>query len=285
MISALIVTHNAAADVDRCLDSLESARQHHRIEIVVVDNASVDDTVARIERRGNDIVLESSAENLGFGAANNRAAQRASGELLLLINADAWLETGALESMVDTLNRDPRLALVAPQLRNPDRSLQTTWSPTSGVLGEALQRLRNRLEGKPFNHTVLPPVLRLLTGPGWYSAACLLVRREAFESVDGFDERFFLYFEDVDLCRRLLQQGWRLGQSRAATVFHRRGASRDEDRHEIRYRASQWAYYRRARPRWEQRLLERRLRRRAQQLPSAADRSALLALIDDPEDR
>lgn len=282
MISALIVTHNAASDIDRCLDSLIATRASHEIEIVVVDNASEDDTVARVAARGDGIRVDALGENLGFGAANNRAAARANGDSLLLINADAWLAPDALGPMVETLGSDPRLGLVAPRLLNPDGSLQTTWAPTSGVIGEAIQRLRNRLEGRPFNHRLLPALLRPLTGAGWYSAACLLLRRSAFESVDGFDERYFLYFEDVDLCRRLLEAGWRMAQSRESTVFHRRGASRDPDRHEVRYRASQLAYYREARPRWEQRVLERKLRRRLRAMPRGGTRSALEALLEAP---
>lgn len=282
MITALVVSHNASAHIARCLDSLvaEAAAAAAALDIVVVDNASSDGTADLVRGGYPQVVLEALDENLGFGAANNRAARRARGDALLLINADAWLGPGALAALSDTLASDPRLALVAPQLRYPGGALQTTWAPTGGALGEAIQLLRNRMEGRPFNHRLLPPLLRLITGPGWYSAACLLLRRRAFETVGGFDERFFLYFEDVDLCRRLHAAGWKFAQAADAKVFHVRGASRDHGRHELRYRSSQLAYYAAARPAWESWLLRRRLRRRLRALPDDETRAGLAALLD-----
>jgi len=281
MISALVVSHNAATYLPRCLASLRTAaRSGVELEVIVVDNASSDDSLLAITRDFPEVFVEALDHNIGFGAANNRAAALARGDRLLLINADAWLGEGALARLDRGLEADPRAGLIAPQLRDPDGGLQTTWAATSGVVGESLQRVRNRLEGYPFNHRLLPSLLRRVTGPGWYSAACCLLRRAAWDAVDGFDERYFLYFEDVDLCRRLVRAGWRMRTEARASVFHVRGASRDPEHHELRYRTSQLAYYERCRPRWECHFLRRRLARKLRQMPPGENRSTLAALLE-----
>jgi len=205
-------------------------------------------------------VLEPGA-NLGFGAANNLAAEEARGESLLLINADAWIEGGALDLLHKHLQRDERLALVAPTLRYPDGRPQFAWSPERGVLGEAIQRLRNRFEERPWSHGAAARAVGRLAGRLWFTAACVLVRTEAFRAVKGFDEGFFLYFEDVDLCVRLEKAGWRLAQEPDAVAHHAGGFSRHPQVDEV-YRPSQLRYYSLHRPAWEFRLVERRLRRR-----------------------
>jgi N-acetylglucosaminyl-diphospho-decaprenol L-rhamnosyltransferase len=100
-----------------------------------------------------------------------------------------------------------------------------------------------------------------LVGPTWYTAACVLVRAEAFRAVGGFDEGFFMYFEDVDLCLRLEAAGWRLAQEPSAVAWHAGGFANRRAADDL-YRPSQLRYYRLRRPRWEVRIVERRLRRR-----------------------
>jgi GT2 family glycosyltransferase len=183
---------------------------------------------------------------------------------LLFLNPDARLEAGALRALAAKLGADPRLGAVAPELAYPDGRLQFAWSPDRSVLGELVQKLRNRFEGALWNHRALPAVWRALVGPGWYSAACLLVRRTAFEEVGGFDEGYFLYFEDADLCVRLRRAGWRLAQERAARAVHLCGASSGAGPTRAAYRDSQLRFYKAHRPRWEQRLVTRRAARRRQ---------------------
>lgn len=280
MISALVVSYNSARYLPRCLESLRAAAQSGvDLEIIVVDNASTDDSVDLVHRDFPEVFIEPLAINVGFGAANNHAARMARGDRFLLINSDAWLTEDALLVLDRALDSDAKLGLVAPQLRYPDGGLQTTWAATSGVVGEALQRLRNRLEGWSWNHRQVPPLLRLMTGPGWYSAACLLIRRRAWDMIDGFDERFFLYFEDVDLCSRLLRAGWRMRAEERADVHHVGGASRHPERHEVLYRTSQLTFYDAYRPAWEVTLLRRRLRKKLARIPPGDTHEALAALL------
>lgn len=259
MISAVVVNHNGGVLLRRCLESLGSP--HPGLEVLVVDNASSDGSPAMLRAAFPEVRVLAQQTNLGFGAANNLAAASATGEALLLLNADAWLEPGALERLAARLDGEERLGLVAPRLLYPDGGRQFCWSPERGVLGEVLQRLRNPWEAQPWAHGWLARAFARLAGYPWYTAACVLVRTAAFRAVGGFDESFFMYFEDVDLCLRLRRAGWRLAEEPAAVVRHAGGFARRAQVDEI-YRPSQLRYYALHRPRWEQRLIEGRLRRR-----------------------
>jgi len=263
--TVLVVNYNGRRWIDRCLSSVPVSR---RVEVIVLDNGSTDGSLALVRDRHPRVRVVELGENLGFGAANNRGEELAGGDRLLLLNPDAWLDSGALAVLESALESSPRLAAVAPSLRDPAGRAQFTWYPECGVIGEAIQLWRNRRSGA-WTRGWLEIVLRALTGPGWLTAACLLVRREAFRQMRGFDESFFLYFEDVDLCRRLMRARWRLAKEERAGAVHVGSVGlRAEDAAgglgatALEYRISQLRYYRKHRPRWEVALLRRRLERR-----------------------
>ncbi len=278
MISILVVNHNGRDHLRHCLERL-AAQEGDYGEIVVVDNASTDGSAAMVRDDFPRCRLLAQGENAGFGAANNRAAEAARGDRLLLLNSDAWLDDGALPRLTAALDDEPRLALAAPDLRYPDGQPQFAWAPETGVAGEALQMLRNRFEEKPWAHRLPPRWLRPLLGPGWFSAACILLRRDAFEQVGGFDEKLFLYFEDVDLSVRLRRAGWQLASVPGAVATHVKGGSRPSERGEIEYRRAQLYYYRKHRPRWENRYLHSRMRRKFSRCPEPSLRQELLKLL------
>jgi GT2 family glycosyltransferase len=257
MISAIIVNHNGEAYLSRCLESLEGSG----VEILLVDNASRDGSLSLVRERFQGIVILPQDRNLGFAAANNLAAEHASGEALLLINSDAWMEPGAIDLLVRRLEDRPEVGLVSPRLLYPDGRLQFSWSPARGVLGEAMQKARNPFEQFSWAHGPLASSMARLAGRRWYTAACVLVRSDAWRSVAGFDESFFMYFEDVDLCVRLEGEGWGLDQEPRALVRHVGGFASRAEIDEL-YRPSQLRYYRTHRPGWESRFIESRLRRR-----------------------
>ena len=321
-VSVLIVNHNAGVHLRRCLERLralagEWPADAGRLEAVVVDNASTDgsaDAVRELESRVTGrlrrqrarrpahrptgrrlsgaaasalpVRLIASARNLGFGAACNLAVRETTGRHLLLLNPDAWTDAPSLRRLVAALEADSRLGAAAPALRYPDGSPQLGWAPPVGVPGEAIRRLRNRFEGAAWNHRGLPRLLRPFVGPGWFTAACLLVRRSAFEEVGGFDEGFFLYFEDADLGLRLARKGWRQRRVEGARAWHVRGVAtgrpgsrRLSPAAERFYRASQLRHYDLHRPRWERAYLRRRLRRKFRRVADEERRAALLRLL------
>lgn len=293
-VSVLVVNYNAGPHLGHCLERLcEVAKEWPApdagLEIVVVDNASTDgslEAVRKLEDPAPAVRLIASARNLGFGAACNLAARETAGRYLLLLNPDAWTDAASLRRLVDALDADARLGVVAPSLHYPEGSPQFVWAPPVGIVGEAIQRFRNRFEGRAWNHGLLPRLLRPLLGQGWFSAACLLVRRSAFEEVGGFDENFFLYFEDADLCLRLAKD-WRQRQVKGARAWHLRGVTTGRPGNRLLsaeverfYRASQLRYYDRYRPRWERSYLRRRLRLKFSRVADEEQRTALLRLLE-----
>jgi N-acetylglucosaminyl-diphospho-decaprenol L-rhamnosyltransferase len=147
-------------------------------------------------------------------------------------------------------------------------------------VGEALQIVRNRFESSRFNHRYLPPLLKVLTGPGWHTAACMLIKKEAFDAVGGFDEGFFLYFEDVDLSRRLRLAGWKAALVHESSAIHVKGGSQRSHQGEVAYRAAQLRYYRKHRPPWENRYLRARMQRKFAAVRDPELRRELLAVLE-----
>lgn len=258
---AVVVTHNSGSTIARCLRSLAG------VETVVVDNASEDRTRDIVGAEFPGVQLVASGKNLGFGAGCNLGVAEAGGSgaadssSWLFLNPDAWLLEGSPWALEQRLGSEPGMGAVSPALVYPDGRPQFAWSTDRGLLGEALQKLRNPFEAQGWNHGLLPRLWRRLVGPGWLCGAALCVRAEAFEAVGGFDEGYFLYFEDADLCLRLREAGWSLGLEEKVIVAHAGGGSGggSTERH---YRDSQRRYYSLHRPRWEQRVLERYLARR-----------------------
>lgn len=282
MISVLVVSYNARDHLRHCLERL-AGQAGSWGEVIVVDNASDDGSAAMVEAACPWCRLLRLGENAGFGAANNRGAEIARGDLLLLLNSDAWLADGSLALLEERLRNGPGLAAVVPQLYFPDGRPQFAWCPETGVLGEAIQMQRNRFEASLFHHRRLPHLLRLVTGPGWYTAACMLLRKAAFDAVGGFDEGFFLYFEDVDLSRRLRLAGWMMALIHEARAFHVKGGSRRSHASEVAYREAQLRYYEKHRPAWENRLLRWRMRRKLATIAEPELRRALRELLDRPK--
>jgi GT2 family glycosyltransferase len=251
MISVLVVNYNGERWIEKCLDSLGDPPPSD-LQVVMVDNASTDGSLELVRRRFPHVQVLRMGHNVGFAVATNVAEACADGDALLLINNDAWLGEGALERMRARLDSRPSIGLVAPRLVSTDGCPQFVWSPDRSLLGAAVQRLRNRFEGRSWNHGLLVRLLRLLLGPGWYTGACVLVRRRAFDEIGGFDPGFFLYHEDADLCLRLREAGWRLAWEPKATVFHAGGLRPIDEQTQLYYRQSQLYYYAKHRPRWEE---------------------------------
>lgn len=187
-----------------------------RYEVVVVDNASTDGTVAELDRISGARILRN-PRNLGFGPANNQGAAVARARYLLLLNSDAWVRPGWLQPLLDVADADPRVAAVAPKLLYPDGRLQE-----AGSIVWRDGRVRQYGDGDRPNR----PEYNFRRTVDYASAACLLVRRSAFTSVGGFDPRFApVYYEDVDLCLALGAGPDRVVYQPRSVVEHVRGAS------------------------------------------------------------
>jgi N-acetylglucosaminyl-diphospho-decaprenol L-rhamnosyltransferase len=232
--AAVVVNYESGPALARCVADLAGCGLD---AVVVVDNGSTDGSLAAAVAVSPGTAVVDPGENLGYGAAVNRGAAATSSALVLVCNPDLEVPAGAVEALAAVLDADPGLALVGPLIRTPsgERYPSARRFPSMvdaaghGLLG--IFAPDNRFT-RNYQRTELDVAGDGALDVDWVSGACFLVRREAFEQVGGFDESFFMYLEDVDLCWRLGRAGWRVAYAPAASVVHLQG--RSTDRHPYR---------------------------------------------------
>ncbi|MDQ2754615.1 MAG: glycosyltransferase family 2 protein [Actinomycetota bacterium] len=224
VVGAVVVNYNAGAYLGACLDSLQSAGVKR---IVVVDNHSTDGSEAVAASQPTVTWLPSGA-NLGYGKAANVGAAVLDSEYFLVCNPDLIVSPGSPAALLRRLLGDPALAVVGPRMVNPDGSLYPsarTFPAMVDAIGHGMFGLL--VPNNPFTrrYRLLDWDHRDATRVDWVSGACFLARREAWDDIGGFDPRYFMYLEDVDLCWRAQQAGWAVGYEPAAEVMHVQGVS------------------------------------------------------------
>lgn len=249
-VSVVVVSYESREDVDACLRSL-AAHGGREIEVIVVDNASTDGTADRVAEAHPSATLIREPVNRGFGAACNRGAAAARAPYVLFLNPDAEVTAGAIDALAGVLDAEPDVAIVGPRTVNEDGTPQVSFGPALTLVAEWRQR-RLVLGVKRRDPKALRRAEALAAAasePDWVSGSCLMARRHVFAQLDGFDEGFFLYEEDVDLCVRARAAGWRVRYEPAALVRHRLGRSmqRLEARARVEYYRSHLRYYRKHR--------------------------------------
>jgi GT2 family glycosyltransferase len=252
-LSIIIVSFNARADLARCLASLHDSPPRVPHEIVVVDNASTDGSADAARQWAGVRVIETGT-NLGFSRGTNAGIRASAGEYLLLLNSDTLVPEGAIDRLVDELERDPEVAVVAPRLVDEAGRAELSFGSMVGPFTELRQRLlvRGHQRGVTPISGWVERVTRRPRFPDWVSGACLLVRRDAAEAVGLLDERYFMYAEDVDFCAAIRARGGRVKFTPVSTVIHSRGrsvAAAPVSTH-LAYRQSQLAFYAKHHPRW-----------------------------------
>lgn len=228
---AIVITNlNAGRYLEGALAAIPAATARRSLDVVVVDNGSTDGSPAMVTTRFPWVRLIQNPEDFGFGKANNVGARTSTGPFVLLLSSDCDLAPGALDVMADELDQAPGIAGVFPRLLNADGSLQPSihesFPSPWAVAGELLflPQLRYRIYRTPAWHRWLlrRTIRRHATSReiAWGGGACMLLRRQAWERVQGFDEGFFLYWEDVDLCKRLGDAGFRPRYVAPACAVH-----------------------------------------------------------------
>jgi GT2 family glycosyltransferase len=215
--------------LERCLAALASARESIDMDVTVVDNASNDGSAELVERQFAWVRLIRNERNLGFGAAHNQVLQTARGRYWLILNSDASPSNGSLRELIDYLDANPQVAVAGPKLRYPDGTVQPSRRrfPTPATLvleSTQLQRFW------PNNAALQRYYVQDCSDDepqdvDWLVGACLCVRAAAAQEVGHFDERFFMYSEELDWCRRFRAAGWRVAYVPSAEVVHLEGAS------------------------------------------------------------
>jgi GT2 family glycosyltransferase len=231
-LSIIIVSWNTRDLLERCLASVrEDSRAAQAVglavglEVIVVDNASVDGSSEMVRERFPEVRLIESRQNLGFARANNVAFRQCTGQYVLLLNPDTEVRPGALAALLRFMDGRPEAGAAGARLLNPDSSLQPSCD-RAPTLSREFWRLLHLDNLWPY------AVYRMHEWP-WDAnrevdvacGACLILRREALREVGLLDEDYFIYSEEVDLCRRLRERGWRIFWVPSASVVHYGGQS------------------------------------------------------------
>jgi len=216
-LSIIIVNWNTRDLLAQCLQSIYDTISNMSFEIIVVDNASTDGSVAMIEEQFHGVRLIANQENVGFAQANNQALTTGRGRYFLLLNSDTIVLPGALEEMARFADAHSDAGIIGCKLLNGDGSLQESWASFPTIWSEILGcnfRTRQLVEETPLIYEV-----------DWLGGACLLVRPAAINEVGLLDESFFMYSEETDWCFRMRQQGWKVYYLPEVEVIHLGGGS------------------------------------------------------------
>ena len=232
--AAVVVNYESGPALARCVADLATCGL---AAVVVVDNGSTDGSLSAALAAAPGVDVVDPGENLGYGAAANRGVAATASELVLVCNPDLEVPPDAVAALMAALDADPGCALAGPLIRTPsgDRYPSARRFPSLvDAGGHALLGIfapDNRFT-RNYQRTDLDGSGEAALDVDWVSGACFLVRRNAFEQVGGFDESYFMYLEDVDLCWRLGRAGWTVAYAPAAEVTHLQG--RSTDRHPYR---------------------------------------------------
>ena len=224
--SIIILSWNVRDLLRRCLSSLPLSDPD--VEIIAVDAASADGSVEMVRAEFPGVKLITSPENLGYTRGNNLGLRAAVGRYLLILNPDTEIVGEAIAQMLAYMDAHPRIGVLGPQLLNPDHTIQSTRrrfpSLATGFFEStwfqplAPRSLLDRYFARDLPDDAIGEV-------DWVAGAALLVRREAYEQVGGFDEGFFMYSEEMDWCRRMKAAGWQVIYFPAARILHHEAKS------------------------------------------------------------
>lgn len=229
-ISVVIVNYNVKAFLEQCLMAVEKARHSLDLEIFVVDNASVDGSQSMVKKKFPKVHLIENKKNVGFSRANNQALRLCKGKYVLVLNPDTLIQEDTLLILKNFLDMHSEAGAVGCKLLNPDgsfqvtsrRSLPTPWVAFTRIIGLSKIFPRSRLFGR-YNMTYLDPNIE--TEVDVLPGSLMLVRREVLERINYFDEDYFMYGEDVDLCYRIKKEGYKIFYLPETKAIHYKGES------------------------------------------------------------
>lgn len=253
-LAIIIVNFNGHAHLDRCLASLAAAPPVTTHEVVVVDNASTDGSVAAVRARWPGVRVCELPGNSGFSTGNNAGIRATASDLILLLNNDTVVPPHAIDALVAELDGRADVAVAGPRLVDANGWPELSFGAMMSPFGE----LRRKGVTMLYERRMWPAtgwIRRVVSREryvDWVSGACLLVRRQAAEDVGLLDERYFLYTEDVDFCAAIRARGHRVLFTPAAEIVHLRGRSRATapESSNAAYRRSHLAFYEKHHPRW-----------------------------------
>ncbi len=236
-VAVVVVSYNTRDLLISCLDSVIESTGPADVEIVVVDNASNDGSHETVRQTYPQVMIIANRANLGFGAACNQAIRASTAPFILLLNSDATVTPQSFQALYDAMSANARCGAAGCRIVN-SAGLETTNTRNfltpfnqaleqSGVLGRINWKYLRR------THHPTPDQNRLDCSVDWIDGACLMIRRAALDEVGLFDEEFFMYSEDEDLCFRLRRHGWTICSSATGFAVHRGAASTSQNRFDM----------------------------------------------------
>jgi len=218
-LSIIIVNWNTSGLLRQCLNSIFDTGSRFSFEIIVVDNASSDDSVSMVEADFPSVILIKNTQNMGFAPANNQGMSIARGRYFMLLNSDTIVLPGALDALMQVADAHPDVGVIGPQLLNMDHTVQESWSSFPSLLSELLGRnfrVSRPISDVPHAHDV-----------DWVGGACMLVRTKTVQDVGQLDSDYFFYSEEMDWCYRIRRKNWKIWYLTSAQIHHLGGGSSD----------------------------------------------------------
>lgn len=253
-VAIVIVTYNSRAHIGACLASLASDPAAAAADIVIVDNASRDETTAFVRQQWPAVRVIDAGGNVGFARANNIGIRHTAAELVLVLNPDTVVNRGALGALVAVLDTRRDAAIVGPRLVDASGRVELSFGSMISPLAELRQKalVAGHRHGVPFVREYVERLTQRAREVDWVSGACLMVRRSDAEAVGLLDERYFMYTEDVDFCAAMRARGRKVLFTPDAEVVHLRGESGASAPAATgaAYRRSQLAFYEKHHPWW-----------------------------------
>lgn len=229
-VSIVIVNYNVKAYLANLLDSIKKGSTGLNVQVIVIDNASIDGSIDYVEKRHPENIYIRNKKNLGFGRANNQSIDLIDSPYTLLLNPDTIIQENTLSTLIEFMNSNRKVGLATCRLLNADgsysndaiRNVPNLWSALMRILGITELFPNSKFAGSYFlakedpKEVIDVPVI---------SGSFMFIRSELFKQLNGFDDRFFMYFEDTDLCFRVKEAGYEIKYVPNTSIIHFRGES------------------------------------------------------------
>jgi len=226
-----IINYNTKEDLELCLQSIFRNPPHFKYSIIVVDNDSKDSSKKFLQSLNHkNIKKVYNSENKGFGSACNQIAELADATYILFLNPDVIITKSSIDRLISFIKENKEIALVTGKLLNPDGTLQLSCRKFPTILYVLFGResiFRKLFPNNPLSRKYMLYDLdyNKVQYPDWVRGAVILVRSDSFKEIGGFDEKFFLYLEDTDLCLRFRKIGYNIAYNPEAIFYHKLGSS------------------------------------------------------------